>query len=586
MQQYKESYLARFYGNNLQPVSGAEVIVTKADGSPAAIFSDNGVTPITSLLTGADGEFAFYAANGTYTLTLRKRGLKDEVVAGVQLYDPMDDGAATLGFQPAGVAAVPRTTQDKLRESVSVMDFGAIPSPTFAGAVDLSATLAAAGASQARTIHIPDGYYGIGSTVPFNMSGRKVVCSSGAHFVLLADLIAFDLNPNANPASVEANSASYGEWYGGHFTSKGITDPVAAGAFVFNGFREMKFWNVRGGEPDRVALAEIFRFSGLGGHVFSSTRSLNVKRAFYSPQWSMDPISGPVTTTRLRDTNFILSPGQTALKVEGGWNRWVIEGGFCNLPANSKGLHFTNNIDGQGLWITNVGMEQLSTNAAAIFIEDVGGVTVSTVNIDGVLIKGDPVDGGAYAVRLQKTTNVLIDGGRLEQTTARGNYKLHADANCRDIVIGAAQRMAPTKGVSIAFARRNFLNGRPIDNLILALAAYNGAARSSESTTIDMGVALGGDFPVELPPKGYSLLVHVRDSGSAAMANRGVEIMQSTGVTATQRSRIDLTGLPNDTRIAANLYVPADANGNIAIQTFASGTDTLDLWITVLAIHN
>ena len=121
-----QKYFNNYAGATGIAIKGAEVIVTKADGSPAAIFSDNGVTPITSLLTGADGEFAFYAVNGTYTLTLRKRGLKDEVVAGVQLYDPMDDGAATLGYQPAGDLAVPRTVQDKLRESVSATDFGTL----------------------------------------------------------------------------------------------------------------------------------------------------------------------------------------------------------------------------------------------------------------------------------------------------------------------------------------------------------------------------------------------------------------------------------------------------------------------------
>ena len=151
-----QKYFNNYAGATGIAIKGAEVIVTKADGSPAAIFSDNGVTPITTLLTGADGEFAFYAANDTYTITLRKRGLKDEVVAGVQLYDPMDDGAATLGFQPAGAAAVPRTVQEKLRESVSVKDFGAVGDGI---ADDAEAIQAACNYNPSGAVIFPPGVY-------------------------------------------------------------------------------------------------------------------------------------------------------------------------------------------------------------------------------------------------------------------------------------------------------------------------------------------------------------------------------------------------------------------------------------------
>lgn len=91
-----QKYFTNYAGATGIAIKGAEVIVTKPDGSPAAIFSDNGVTPITSLKTGPDGEFAFYAANGSYTITLRKRGLKDETVNDVLIFDPYADPFATL----------------------------------------------------------------------------------------------------------------------------------------------------------------------------------------------------------------------------------------------------------------------------------------------------------------------------------------------------------------------------------------------------------------------------------------------------------------------------------------------------------
>jgi hypothetical protein len=52
-------------------------------------------------------------------------------------------GAALVGFSPAGTGAVPRTVQDKLRESVSVKDFGAIGD----GVVDDGSAFASADAT-------------------------------------------------------------------------------------------------------------------------------------------------------------------------------------------------------------------------------------------------------------------------------------------------------------------------------------------------------------------------------------------------------------------------------------------------------
>ncbi len=174
-----QKYFNNYAGATGIAIKGAEVIVTKADGSPAAIFSDNGVTPITSLLTGTTGEFEFYAANGTYTITLRKRGLKDEVVAGVQLYDPMDDGAAAVVFQPAGAGSVPRPVQDKLRENVSALDFGPLVASDITAASENRATInraiAAVSAAGGGTVTIPAGVYFSGGNGGSAVSDKYIV---------------------------------------------------------------------------------------------------------------------------------------------------------------------------------------------------------------------------------------------------------------------------------------------------------------------------------------------------------------------------------------------------------------------------
>lgn len=63
-------------------------------GSLAPLYSDNGVTstpnPVT---TNADGEYGFYAANGTYSLVFSATNYSGDSRPGVVLFDPSDPGA-------------------------------------------------------------------------------------------------------------------------------------------------------------------------------------------------------------------------------------------------------------------------------------------------------------------------------------------------------------------------------------------------------------------------------------------------------------------------------------------------------------
>lgn len=96
MQKYQEN-LAANDGGTLRPLSGASVAVAdQATGLSAALYSDNGVTPLAQpLTTDASGNLAFYAADGKYTLTFsspRFETFAREVI----LEDPADNPFATL----------------------------------------------------------------------------------------------------------------------------------------------------------------------------------------------------------------------------------------------------------------------------------------------------------------------------------------------------------------------------------------------------------------------------------------------------------------------------------------------------------
>ena len=67
------------------------VAVTDSGGNAAVLFQDNGITPATNpVYTNSLGEFSFYAANGTYTLSFSGGGITPETRAGVQLFDTTD----------------------------------------------------------------------------------------------------------------------------------------------------------------------------------------------------------------------------------------------------------------------------------------------------------------------------------------------------------------------------------------------------------------------------------------------------------------------------------------------------------------
>ncbi len=80
-------------------INGASVSVYDSNGDLATIYSDDGVTtqdnPIT---TNQDGEYGFYAANGTYSITISATGYTGQNLTGVILFDPADSNFGYLNI--------------------------------------------------------------------------------------------------------------------------------------------------------------------------------------------------------------------------------------------------------------------------------------------------------------------------------------------------------------------------------------------------------------------------------------------------------------------------------------------------------
>lgn len=153
-------------------IRAAQVRVLLLDGTLATIYAANGGAPtVNPLVSGARGEFAFYAPNGDYTLEISVEGRVFGTLGPIKLYDALedadraswsslaaDDGASRVTFTQAGAGSVPMPVQDKLRElSISIADKG--------GAVDIldnSAALLNA-VNAGRSVYVPDGEWKVTS---------------------------------------------------------------------------------------------------------------------------------------------------------------------------------------------------------------------------------------------------------------------------------------------------------------------------------------------------------------------------------------------------------------------------------------
>jgi hypothetical protein len=115
----------------------------------------------------------FYAANGRYDVVVSKTGYLTVTISDIELDDLLaSSGSNSVGYLPAGAGAVASTVQTKLRESVSVKDFGAVGD----GVTDDTAAIQAAiDANGGAVIFFPVGTYKITSPILITVASTRLV---------------------------------------------------------------------------------------------------------------------------------------------------------------------------------------------------------------------------------------------------------------------------------------------------------------------------------------------------------------------------------------------------------------------------
>ena len=129
---------------------------------------------------------------------------------------PIGETTADLvGYTPSGAGNVPTTVEAKLRESVSVKDFGADPT----GATDSTAAIQAAINSGAASVFVPEGTYIINSALTLTVAGQQFVGASKTKSIIKQTSV------NTNGLYIQADNV-----YIGHLQVKDIINTVGSGS--------------------------------------------------------------------------------------------------------------------------------------------------------------------------------------------------------------------------------------------------------------------------------------------------------------------------------------------------------------------
>lgn len=209
-------------------VVGATVTVYDANGNLATLYSNNsGAASSNPVYTNSDGEYAFYAANGTYSITITQAGYVTETKPGVVLFDPEDilpvsqggTGASNTTSARANLSAAASgvnadiTSLTGLTTPLSVSQGGTGGSSVSTAATSLQGTGTDINSAGFRTV--PQNIQSTNYTTVASDSGKHVFTATGTITLTIASNAAVPypigtaitfVNTNASSVTIAINS--------------------------------------------------------------------------------------------------------------------------------------------------------------------------------------------------------------------------------------------------------------------------------------------------------------------------------------------------------------------------------------------
>jgi len=180
--------------NSAGRVATGEIWLTTGSNYKFVLYTSTDVLIATwDNITGINGTgIATAAVNVSFT------GFKGQTGTVQDLAD--DDGSDWIGFKQAGTNAVARSAQDKMRESVSVKDFGAIGD----GVADDTAAIQAA-IDTGSSVFIPSGTYKTTSSLNVTTNNQQI--TGGGNAKIVGSYEQDPVSPNANESMIFVDGA-------------------------------------------------------------------------------------------------------------------------------------------------------------------------------------------------------------------------------------------------------------------------------------------------------------------------------------------------------------------------------------------
>jgi len=406
------------------------------------------------------------------------------------------------------------------------------------------------------------GEYDINGTIEFDGQFMTMEAYGASFNQTGTDTITVDLNNGYDPSGDVADHKDVIHWFGGYFTC----DTSGDGGNTNIG--------IRMGDVSRSEIAYV-RGDNHGDCfiLFSPQDSSSLRRVSGYNNYHhirMDQCAGGPQDNNIKDISFSASYSEGIL-IESLVSILTISNGY--IIGSDAIVIYPWETTSSTLVIDNIDFEQGDEDE--YYIQELQ--TDDTVALQNITIINC-----SFAL-----SNTLI--GKFESVRTfefTGNYIvtdkagfLNFAAVCDNINIGA-NRFSQAPSITYA-CDRDKISVFPyfVTTNYEILTGFNGNAFSTGTAIIDMS-AVFGSFPSLIPPKGYSISVTAKDSGSAADAPI-VSVQDNSGTNNSLGIYLNLSGFTNDYRQGVMGYLAADANGDLYRDFNATGEGTLDLYIAV-----
>jgi hypothetical protein len=182
-----KTFFAQDQSGNVMPLATVTVYQAGTMTLATGLETQDG-TPLTNPFNGdSDGKVAFYAPDGLYDISVvsgaRSVSIRVQFSADAQdLRDELDDptGSSLVGFLQSGTGSQARTAQNKMRESVSVKDFGAVGDGVADDTSAIQAAIDAVTLAGGGVVVAPPGAYLVAGDGIINVKANVILRGSGA----------------------------------------------------------------------------------------------------------------------------------------------------------------------------------------------------------------------------------------------------------------------------------------------------------------------------------------------------------------------------------------------------------------------